>query len=162
MPSIALICAQGGVEASEQRLEQSDEKRTHGVGDVGKVDKAALLLLEEVDELDLAVLAKVLAQLVLVVRLKVLDVADCAGGVMNVSTRTLPRRRPDARRHCASRQPARPWRCRAMSDPTACPVVAKVERQWASRGGSRGKARRTQPTLSLRLCSAIPWNDAVW
>ena len=49
---------------------------THGIGDVRKVDKRALLLLEEVDELDLAVLAKVGPQFLVRVRLKVLYAAD--------------------------------------------------------------------------------------
>jgi hypothetical protein len=47
-----------------------------GVVDVGKVDKRAVFLLEEVDEFDVTVFAKVALQLFLRERLKVFDVAD--------------------------------------------------------------------------------------
>lgn len=49
---------------------------TYRVGDVGEVDEAALLLAQSVHKLDLAVLAKVLAKLLLRVDVKVLNVAD--------------------------------------------------------------------------------------
>ena len=48
----------------------------HGIADVGKVDKSAVLFFEEIDELDVAVLSEIAFQLVLGERLKVFDVAN--------------------------------------------------------------------------------------
>ena len=53
------------------------------VVDVGKVNKSAVFLLEEVDELNVAVFAKVALQLFLRERLKVFDIPD-----VNVPRRT--------------------------------------------------------------------------
>ena len=48
----------------------------HGIADVGKVDKSAVVFFEEIDELDIAVLSEIAFQLVLGERLKVFNVAN--------------------------------------------------------------------------------------
>lgn len=49
---------------------------THRVGNVGEVDEAALLLAQRIDQLNLAILAKVLSELLLRVEGEILNVAD--------------------------------------------------------------------------------------
>lgn len=65
---------------------EAEGKKTYGVRDVGEVNERALLLAKRVDELNLAVFAKVLAKALLVVEIKVINVADLRSSVRNVQT----------------------------------------------------------------------------
>jgi hypothetical protein len=63
-------------ETGSASAREEGEIVTYRIGDVGEVDEAALLLAKSVDQLNLAILAKVLAELLLRVDVKVLDVSN--------------------------------------------------------------------------------------
>ena len=50
--------------------------RLDSITDVGKVDKRAVLLLEEIDELNIAILAKIAFKFVIRERLEIFDIAN--------------------------------------------------------------------------------------
>jgi hypothetical protein len=55
---------------------KASPRETHSIRDVGEIDKAALFLLERIDQFDISVFAKVLAKLLIGIKLVIFDVAD--------------------------------------------------------------------------------------